>query len=132
MSKKAKLIKAIAILIQVIPLLVVLGIYSPVLVSRWDKALSISAIIVIILLCMIFKDATKKILQRPSGFLFSGIIFGLCLVMSSVGEQMLVISATSLISGLVALPFNVWFNSLTRPITREDLKKVGDNNVKEI
>ena len=65
-------------------------------------------------------------------FLFSGIIFGLCLVMSSIGEQMLVISATSLMSGLVALPFNVWFNYLTRPITREDLKKVGDNNVEEI
>ena len=126
MSKKAKIIKAIAIIIQVVPLLVVLGIYSPVLVSRWDKALSISAIIVIILLAMIFRDATKKILQRPSGFLFSGIIFVLCMISNSIGDQLLVISATSLISGLIALPFNVWFNSLTRPITKEDLKQVGE------
>ena len=126
MSKKAKIIKAIAIIIQVVPLLVVLGIYSPVLVSRWDKALSISAIIIIILLAMIFRDATKKILQRPSGFLFSGIIFVLCMISNSIGDQLLVISATSLISGLIALPFNVWFNSLTRPITKEDLKQVGE------
>lgn len=130
MTKKARIIKIIAILIQVIPLLVVLGLYSPIIVSKWDKTVSVCAIIVGILLCCIFKDAVKKFFQRPSGFVISLIIFVFCLIGMSLGEQLLIISATSLISGLVALPLNVWYNYLTRPASAEDIKRLVESNEK--
>jgi len=125
MSKKTLTIKIIAMCIQIIPILVVFGIYCPVFVSRWDKALSAGTIVVSVILMCIFRDAVKKIFQRPSAFIFSLIIFISCILMSSIGDQLLVISATSLISGLVALPLNTWYNFLTRPVNNEDLKKVG-------
>lgn len=129
MSKKARIIKIIAILIQVIPLLVVLGLYSPIIVSRADKTVSVCAIVVAIILACIFKDSVKKFFQRPSAFIFSLIIFIGCLIYQSLGDQMLVISATALISGLIALPLNIWFNYLTRPVTAEDLKELHNEKV---
>lgn len=125
MSKKTLTIKILALCIQIIPVLVVFGIYCPVFVSRVDKALSAGAIVVIVILSLIFRDAFRKIFQRPSAFIFSGIVFGICLIGISIGEQLLVLSATSLMSGLVAWPLNLWYNALTRPLNPEDLKKVG-------
>ena len=125
MSKKTLTIKILALCIQIIPILVVFGLYCPVFISRWDKALSAGAIVVIVILSLIFKDAFKRIIHRPSAFIFSGIIFVMCLIMCSIGDQVMVLSATSLMSGLAALPLNMWYNTLTRPLSPEDLKKAG-------
>lgn len=131
MSKKAKIIKIIALCIQIIPLLLVVGINAPVLVSRWDKALSSSAILVLILLAVIFRDASRRILAKPSGFFISAIVFGLCMMNISIGEELMTVSATSLISSLIAMPLNTWYNYLTRPLSTEEFKKVVIENEKD-
>ncbi len=131
MNKKATVIKIIATALQIIPVLVALGVNAPIIVSRWDKTVSVAAIVVIIILACIFKDATKKFISTPSAFKFSLAIFIISLLALSLGEQLLIISATSLISGLVVLPLNMWYNYLTRPVTAEELKKIMENNNEE-
>ena len=131
MNKKATVIKIIATALQIIPVLVALGINAPIIVSRWDKTVSVAAIVVIIILACIFRDATRKFISTPSAFKFSLVIFISSLLALSLGEQLLIISATSLISGLVVLPLNMWYNYLTRPVSAEELKNMLENNNEE-
>lgn len=128
MNKKAMTIKIIATVLQIIPVLVALCINAPIIVSRWDKTVSVAAIVAFIIIACIFKDAVKKFISTPSAFKFSLMIFILCLISLSLGEQLLIISATSLLSGLVCLPLNMWYNYLTRPITTEEMKEILENN----
>ena len=130
MSKKAKIIKIIALCIQIIPILVVFGIYCPALVSRWDKALSASSIILLIILMLIFKDSLGKFIGKHSALVFSIFTLILCLIQASIGSELLILSATSVISTLVALPLNVWFNVITKPVNNYDLSKQIDRLVK--
>ena len=128
MKKKATIIKIVATILQIVPVLVALGLNAPVIVSRWDKTVSVAAIIVIIILALIFKDATRKIISTPSAFKFSLFIFITSLRALSLGEQLLIISATSLISGICCIPLNMWYRYLTRPVTAEEMREIMENN----
>lgn len=129
--KKSTWIKIAAVSVHAVPPVVVLLVNAPVFIERTDKAISAAAILVAVILALIFKDATKKIVQTPSAFKTCVFVFLFSLIAVSLGEQMLQISATALISGVCALPLNMWYNHVTKPATTDDIVKALENMVKE-
>lgn len=129
--KKSTWIKLAAVGVHATPPVVVLLLNAPVFIERTDKAISAAALLVAVILALIFKDATQKIFQTPSAFKTCLFCFLLSLIAVSLGEQILTISATALISGLCAMPLNMWYNNLTKPATTDDIVKAIEDMVKE-
>jgi hypothetical protein len=129
--KKSTWIKLAAVGVQAVPPVVVLLVNAPVFIERTDKAVSAAAILVAVILALIFRDATKKVFQTPSAFKTCLICFLFSLIAVSLGQQMLQISATALISGACAVPLNMWYNNETKPATTDDIVKALEGMVKE-
>lgn len=129
--QKATWIKIAAIGVTAIPPVVVLCLNFPVFVERTDKAISAAAILVAIICACIFKDATKKIFSTPSGFKICVICFILSYIAVSLGEQILQISATALVSGACGIPLNMWYNYETKPATTDDMIEALKDLTKE-
>lgn len=133
--KKTLWIKIVASLIAAIPPVVVLILNYPVIVSRADRVVSIAALLVAIILTLIFKDAVKRFFQTPGYLKFSIVILILSLISLSLGDQMFKLSLTATISGLCALPLNIWYNYLTKPVTSREfldvMKTFGKENNNE-
>lgn len=119
--KKSTWIKTAAIAVTAVPPIVVLCLNFPVFVERTDRAISAAALLVAIICACIFKDATKKLFQTPSAFKICIIAFVLSYISVSLGEQILQISATALISGACGIPLNMWYNYETKPATSDDM-----------
>lgn len=128
--KKTTWIKAAAIGVTAIPPIVVLCLNFPVFVERTDRAISAAALLVAIICACIFKDATKKIFQTPSAFKICLVAFILSYISVSLGEQILQISATALISGACGVPLNMWYNYETKPATTDDMIEAMKDLVK--
>lgn len=133
--KKTTWIKAAAVGVTAIPPVVVLCVNFPVFMQDTGKSISAAALLVAIICACIFKDATKKIFQTPSAFKICVCVFLFSLIAVSLGQQLLVISATALISGACGVPLNMWYNYETKPATTDDvlnalkdLVKGGENN----
>lgn len=129
--KKTTWIKLGAVTVAALPPVIVLLVNMPVFVARTDKAISAAALLVAVICALIFKDATKKLFQMPSAFKTCLIVFLLSYIAVTLGEQMLQISATALISGACATPLNMWYNSLTKPATTDDVVEALKDLVKE-
>lgn len=129
--KKTMWIKVVASLIAAIPPVVVLIVNYPVIVSRADKIISVAALVVAIILMLIFKDAVKRFFQTPGYLKFSIVILVLSLISLSLGEQMFKISLTATISGLCALPLNIYYNYLTKPATSREVLNAMNALAKE-
>lgn len=129
--KKATWIKIAATGVAAIPPVVVLLLNMPVFVQSTGKSLSAASIFVVLILTLIFRDATKKFIATPSAFKTCLIIFLLSLVAVNLGEQMLQISATALVSGACAIPLNMWYNNETKEATTDDVVDALKNLIKE-
>lgn len=129
--KKATWIKLSAIGVSVIPPVVVLLCNAPLFIQRTDKAISAAALLVAVICALVFKDATSKLFQTPSAFKTCLIVFLLSYISVSLGEQMLQISATALISGACGIPLNMWYNYETKPATTDDMLEALKGLVKE-
>lgn len=123
MNKKAIMIKISAICVQVVPVITALCLYAPVFVKRTESTISAAAILVAIICALIFKDATKKFFSAPSGFKTCLIAFLLSLIAVNLGQQILVISSTALVSGVVATPLNLWYNNETGTASNDKILK---------
>lgn len=119
--KKSTIYKMCAIIIQIVPLLIVLACFFPVIISRADKIISVSALFVLIIIGMVFKDATKKFVGDMSGWKTSLFVLVFCLISMSLGQQLLWLSVTALISSLLAIPFNTLYYMETRPPTNKEM-----------
>lgn len=134
--KKSTWIKIASVGVSVIPPIVVLLINTPVFIERTDKAISAAALLVAVICALVFKDATSKFFQTPSAFKTCVIVFILSYISVSLGEQMLQISFTALVSGACGIPLNMWYNYETKPATTDDMlealkdlsKEKNDNN----
>lgn len=129
--KKAIWIKIIACLIAAIPPVIVLIYNYPIMVSRPDKAISMVALVVGVILLLIFKDGVKKFLKTPGYLKFSIIILIISLLASTLGDQLTLISMTATISGVCALPLNIWYDYLTKPVSTNDILDIMRNIGKE-
>ena len=129
--KKATWIKLAAVGVTAAPPVVVLLLNAPVFIQRTDKAISAAAILVCIICALIFKDATKKIFQTPSAFKTCVVVFLFSLISVSLGELLLQISATALVSGACGVPLNMWYNKETQPATTDDIVEALEGLVKE-
>ena len=121
--KKATWIKIAALGVTAIPPVVVLCCNFPVFIQDTGKTISAAAILVAIICACIFKDATKKIFQTPSAFKTCVIVFILSYMGVTLGEQLLQISATALVSGACGVPLNMWYNYETKPESTDDILK---------
>lgn len=119
--KKATWIKLASTLVAAAPPVIVLCLNFSVFTERADKAISAAALLVAIICACIFKDATKKIFEMPSAFKTCVIMFVLSYVAVTLGEQILQISATALISGACAIPLNMWYNYETKPASTNEM-----------
>lgn len=131
MKKKTFWIKAVQVAITAIPPVVVLCVNFPVFVESTSKGLSAAGLLVAVILALIFKDATKKIFATPSAFKTCLMVFLLSLIAVNLGEQMLQISATALISGACGIPLGMWYNFETKPATTDDVVEALKGLVKE-
>lgn len=129
--KKSTWIKIFAVIVQAVPPVVVLLLNAPVFIERTDKAISAAAILVAVILALIFRDATRKIFDTPSAFKTCLFCFLFSLIAVSLGEQLLYISSTALISGVCAIPLNMWYNHETKPATTNEIIDELEKMVKE-
>jgi len=118
---KATWVKIAQVCVTAIPPVVVFAFKCPVLFHDTAKALSAGGVLLSIILMMIFKDATKRAFATPSAFKTCVVVFAISLVAVTIGEQMLIISATALVSGACGIPLGIWYNNLTRPATTDDV-----------
>jgi hypothetical protein len=129
--KKSTWIKIAQIGVTAIPPVVVLCINFPVFAESTGKCVSAAAILVAILLVLIFRDATRKIVSTPSGFKTCLFVFLFSVIAVNLGHQMLQISATALISGACGIPLGMWYNAETKPATTDDVVNAIKDLVKE-
>lgn len=131
MNKKAAVwIKVANIGVTAVPPVVVLCANMPVFIESTTKTISAAGILVAIILACIFRDATKKIFTTPSAFKTCVFVFLFSLIAVSLGEQLLQISTTALISGACGVPLNMWYNSVTKPATTDDVLEALESVVK--
>lgn len=129
--KKSTWIKAAQVTVTAVPPVVVLFMNMPVFIESTGKSISAAGILVAIILALIFRDATKKIFATPSAFKTCLIVFLLSLIAVNLGEQMLMISATALVSGACGIPLGMWYNAETKPATTDDVINALKDLVKE-
>lgn len=119
--KKATWIKIAQVCVTAIPPVAVLIWKFPDFIHDRGKAISAAGLLVAIILIFIFKDATKKIFSTPSAFKTCVFVFLISLIAVKLGEQLLIISATALVSGACGIPLGMWYNQLTKPATADDV-----------
>lgn len=129
--KKSTWIKVAQVTVTAVPPVVVLFMNMPVFIESTGKSISAAGILVAIILALIFRDATKKIFATPSAFKTCLIVFLLSLIAVNLGEQMLMISATALVSGACGIPLGMWYNAETKPATTDDVVNALKELVKE-
>ena len=129
--KKTTWIKIAHIGVTAVPPVVVLCCYFPDFIKDTGTSISAAGLLVAIILACIFRDQTKKIFQTPSAFKTCLCVFLISLISVNLGQQMLVISATALISGACGIPLNMWYNHATQPATTEDIVEALEGLVKE-
>ena len=119
--KKSTWIKTAQIAVSAIPPIIVLCVNFPIFTQSTNACISAATLLVGIICACIFKDATKKIFQTPSAFKTCVIMFILSYIAVSLGEQILLISATALVSGACGIPLGMWYNYETQPATTDDI-----------
>lgn len=129
--KKSTWIKVAQVAVTAVPPVVVLCVNFPVFIESTGKSISAAGILVALILAMIFKDATKKIFSTPSAFKTCLFVFLLSVIAVNLGEQMLQISATALVSGACGVPLGMWYNHETKPATTDDIVNTLKDIVKE-
>lgn len=129
--KKTTWIKIAQIGVTAVPPVAVLCAKFPIFVHSTSTSISAAALLVAVILLCIFKDQTKKFFQTPSAFKICVCVFIVSFIAVNLGEQMLEISATALVSGACGVPLSMWYNHLTKPATPDDLLNALTGFVKE-
>lgn len=129
--KKTTWIRIAQVLVTAVPPVVVLCCRFPDFIKDTGTTISAAGVLVAVILACIFRDQTKKIFQTPSAFKICLCVFLLSLIAVNLGEQMLEISATALVSGACGIPLNMWYNHLTKPATTDDMLEAIKGLVKE-
>lgn len=119
--KKTTWIKTAQIGVTAVPPVVVLGCYFPDFIKNTGTSISAAGLLVAIILICIFRDQTRQWFSTPSAFKTCLVVFALSLIAVNIGEQLLVISATGLVSGACGVPLEIWYKHETKPADTDDL-----------
>lgn len=119
--KKATLYKICSSILQILPPLIVLIFCCPIIITRADKIISLAAIVVLIVVFLVFKDAIRRFFKTPSAWKFGLVVMCICLICLSLGNQLLYISIAIVGGGLLAIPFEVLYNMEVRPPTNKEM-----------
>ena len=119
--KKSTKIRIAMIVVYLTPVIAGAIYCAPPIVSRWDKCLSFTGIILAFILAMVFKDAVKRIATKPTLFVTSIVMVIISAIACSLGEQLLIMSSCALLGGLLSLPLGIWYNQEVRPPTNKEV-----------
>jgi uncharacterized protein with PQ loop repeat len=129
--KKTTWIRIAQIGVTAVPPVVVLCCYFPDFIKDTGTTISAAGLLVAVILACIFRDQTKKIFQTPSAFKICLCVFILSVISINLGHQMMVISATALVSGACGVPLSMWYNYETQGATTDDILEAMKDLVKE-
>lgn len=119
--KKSTLYKIYSSILQILPPLIVLICYMPIIIHRADKILSLAAIVVLIVIYLVFKDAIRRFFNTPSAWKFGVIVLIISLLCMALQEQLLYISIATVAGGLLAMPFEILYAMEVRPPTNKEM-----------
>ena len=119
--KKATLYKICSSILQILPPLVVLICFAPVIIQRADKIISLAAIVVLIVIFLVFKDAIRRFFKTPSAWKFGIVILIICLLCMALQEQLLYVSIATVGGGILAMPFEILYGMEVRPPTNKEM-----------
>lgn len=119
--KKSTLYKICSSVLQILPPVVVLFCFAPVIIHRADKIISLAAIVVIIVMLLVFKDAFRRFFKTPSAWKFGVVVLIICLLCMALQEQLLYISIATVAGGLLAMPFEILYGMEVRPPTNKEM-----------
>lgn len=130
MRKKPILIKILAYIIHIIPVIVVTIIKGGNLIKSPSSSLSIIALFATIIIALIFKNALKSTLDSFGAFWFSLLSVIICVVIYNIGEPLFWIAGASLAGGIISTPLHIWYSYITKPVTEDAFLKALNEIVK--
>lgn len=129
--QKATWVKVAEVGVQTIPPVVTLLAMGPAFVTKTTTAISAAALLVGLIVALVFKDATKKFFTSQPAFKTTLVAFLFSLIAVSLGQQILIVSGVALVANGCSVPLHMWYDSLTRPITSDEMLNSLEVMVKE-
>ena len=105
-------LKILSLAIQVLPVIIVTGCYTPLLVRSTSPGLSFAAIVVLFIVALIFKDNLLKHFQSLNWTKVCIVIAGISAVSLFIAEPLLVASGAGLLGSLIAYPLEIKYKQM--------------------
>lgn len=105
-------LKILSLAIQVLPVIIVTGCYTPLLVRSTSTGLSFAAIVVLFIVALIFKDNLLKHFQSLNWTKVCIVIAGISAVSLFIAEPLLVASGAGLLGSLIAYPLEIKYKQM--------------------
>lgn len=110
-------LKILSLAIQVLPVIIVTGCYTPLLVRSTSTGLSFAAIVVLFIVALIFKDNLLKHFQSLNWTKVCIVIAGISAVSLFIAEPLLVASGAGLLGSLIAYPLEIKYKQMVDDAT---------------
>lgn len=110
-------LKILSLAIQVLPVIIVTGCYTPLLVRSTSTGLSFAAIVVLFIVALIFKDNLLKHFQSLNWTKVCIVIAGISAVSLFIAEPLLVASSAGLLGSLIAYPLEIKYKQMVDDAT---------------
>lgn len=105
-------LKILSLAIQVLPVIIVTGCYTPLLVRSTSTGLSFAAIVVLFIVALIFKDNLLKHFQSLNWTKVCIVIAGISAVSLFIAEPLLVASGAGLLGSVIAYPLEIKYKQM--------------------
>lgn len=105
-------LKILSLAIQVLPVIIVTGCYTPLLVRSTSTGLSFAAIVVLFIVALIFKDNLLKHFQSLNWTKVCIVIAGISAVSLFIAEPLLVASGAGLLGSIIAYPLEIKYKQM--------------------
>lgn len=107
-----KQLKLLSLAIQVLPVVIVTGCYTPLLVSNASTGISFAAIVVIFIVALICKDNLLKHFQSLNWTKVCIVIAGISAASLFIAEPLLVASCAGLVGSIIAYPLEMKYKQM--------------------
>lgn len=134
--KKRIIVKIFAIIVNLLPIAIALLWKGTLIVNRTDTTISAVLLFTLIVTAIILKDSFYNYFKGTmSGVKIATLMFVLSWLFITIGEPLMWVSGATVLGGLLALPLNMWYNELIRPVSEtafikslKELVNKGEDN----
>lgn len=134
--KKRIIVKLLAILVNLTPIIIALLWKGSLIIKRADTTISAVLLFVLIVTAIILKDSFYNYFKGTMAAVkLSILMFLLSWLFITIGEPLMWVSGATILGGILALPLNMWYNELIRPVSEtafikslKELVNKGDDN----